>query len=243
MKRFLLFSLGFVSFFSSAQMSREISYGVFAGGIYSKMGEISTMIIPSGIYENYSTTEKGKTSAMGGVFINWKYPDMKLAIQPELYYSSQNTDFNYNDINGFNYTIGLKSNNLNAGFLLKYYPFEGFYIGAGSYFTFNLNKDQLTYTSNGAEIMSQTGVYFEPDALVQKVLKESLEGKDYFHAAFSLGYEFDNGLNLGARYHLGLGDAMETLENGHRFKNTNNKVGAISLQIGYRFTFDGSNNF
>jgi len=89
----------------------------------------------------------------------------------------------------------------------------------------------------------RAGVYFEPDAVVQNVLKQSLEGKDYFHLGMGIGYEFDNKLNIGIRYHLGLSDALETQQNGHRYREQNNMVNAFFLNIGYRFTFDGYNNF
>ena len=128
-------------------------------------------------------------------------------------------------------------------FMVKFYFTEGFYAGAGPYFNFNLDKDVLEYRSNGAEMSRRSGVYFEPDAVVQNVLKQSLEGKDYFHLGMGIGYEFDNKLNIGIRYHLGLSDALETQQNGHRYREQNNMVNAFFLNIGYRFTFDGYNNF
>ncbi|GEM59203.1 hypothetical protein FC1_24410 [Flavobacterium columnare NBRC 100251 = ATCC 23463] len=87
------------------------------------------------------------------------------------------------------------------------------------------------------------GVSFTPDPIVQKTLKESLEGTDYFQGIFGIGYEFQNKLVLGFRYHLGLTDALETKENGHRFMDNKNKTNAFSLHIGYKFDFDDSNNF
>ena len=101
----------------------------------------------------------------------------------------------------------------------------------------------MEYRSNGAEMSRRSGVYFEPDAVVQNVLKQSLESKDYFHLGMGIGYEFDNKLNIGIRYHLGLSDALETQQNGHRYREQNNMVNAFFLNIGYRFTFDGYNNF
>ncbi len=243
MRKYFLFISTFGTCLINAQLVREITYGVSAGAIYSQMNNLEPMIIPQGVYQNYSTSENAKFGAAGGVFLNWKYPTEKISVQLELYYSRQSTDFKYNDKNGLNYNIKFPFHNLNLGFLLKYYFTDGFYIGAGPFFTFSLDKDALTYTSNAEELSRQSGVYFEPDAVVQKTLKESFEGKDYFHSAFAIGYEFYNGLNIGFRYHLGLSDALETQENGHRFKNTNNKVSAFSLQIGYSFSFDGHNNF
>lgn len=244
MKKPILFFLSLFYFFSFSQgYDREITYGPLLGATYSKMNGIERSIIPDGIYQGYSTKEKSNIGISGGLFLNWKYTDKNLSLQPELWYSGQKVDFEYSDVKGLNYNLRFNYHYLNAGFLLKYYPIEGLYVGAGPYFSFNLSKDNLTYTSNGGELMSQTEVYFEPDAVVQKTLKESFTGKDYFHLAFALGYELGNGLSIGARYQMGFADAMETLDNGHRFRNTPNKVGAISLHIGYRFSFDSQNNF
>lgn len=232
-----------ISFSSAQNLAREISYGGFVGATHSQMMNIVPAIIPEGIYQGFDAKEKGSVGVSGGLFLNWKYPEMKISVQPELYYSKQKTEMRYNDIKGLNYNIGFSYSYLNAGFLLKYYFTDGLYLGAGPFFTLNLDKDMLTYTSNGSELMNQTGVYFEPDAVVQKTLKQSFEGKDYFHAAFAIGYEFENRFGVGLRYQMGLSDALDTLDNGHRYRNTNNKVNAFSLQISYRFQFDSYNNF
>lgn len=230
------------SAFLHAQYAREITYGANVGAMYSKMDNIAGAIIPEG-YAGYTTKEKSQIGAMGGFFLNWAYPDEKISFQPELYYSLQNTDFEYSDVKGLRYNVKLKYQNLNFGFLFKYYFTDKLYVGAGPFLTLNLVKDNLEYSSNGAELSAQSGVYFEPDIIVQRTLKRSFEGKDYFHAGFAAGYEFDNGINLGFRYHLGLSDAWATQENGHRFRENSNKVNSFSLQIGYRFNFTGTNNF
>lgn len=244
MRRILLFGTLLCSVFIYSQgYGREITYGLFLGGNYSKMGGIKRSIIPDDIYTGFTTNEKGGVGLTGGLFLNWRYIHRPLGVQPELWYSGQKTEMSYTDEKGLRYKLGLKWNYLNAGFLLKYYIGGGLYMGVGPYFTYNLDKDALKYTSNGAEIMEKTGVYFEPDSRVQRVLKESFEAKDYFHIGFAIGYEFENKINVGIRYHLGLSDAWETLENGHRYREIDNKVNAVSLQIGYRFDFDSSNNF
>lgn len=226
-----------------AQGDREITYGLFAGGIYSKMSNLPDVIVPKGIYEGYTLEEKGKFGGMGGFFINWKYPYAKVAIQTDMSYSSQGTDLNYEDIKGLKYKMTFGYSYINVGAQFKYYPVEGLYIGAGPYVGFNIASDNIKYTSNGQEIAASSGVYFEPDANVQKVLKESLTGKNYFYGVFSLGYEFSSNFSVGARYALGLTDAMTTEENGHRYSENKNKINSISLIIGYSFDFDDLGNF
>ncbi|MCH4828438.1 MULTISPECIES: outer membrane beta-barrel protein [Flavobacterium] len=233
----------FFTIVTHSQIGKEISYGFYAGAVYSKMNNIQNTIIPPNIYTNFSTTEKDKFGALAGVFLNWKYPRANISFQPEIFYSRQATDFNYNDNKGLNYQIKFDYHNLNLGFLFKYYIHEGLYLGIGPNVALNLNRNNISYTSNGAEMEQKYGVSFTPDPIVQKTLKESLEGTDYFQGIFGIGYEFQNKLVLGFRYHLGLTDALETKENGHRFIDNNNKTNAFSLHIGYKFDFDDSNNF
>lgn len=243
MRRVVLILLFINSLLSAQNSSKEITYGAMVGANYSKMGGIGEALIPTGVYEGYEVKEKANVGVNVGLFFNWKYPYEKISIQPELYYSKQTTDFEYRDIKDFNYNVSFSYDNLNAGFLFKYYFTDRLYIGAGPYFTFNLDKDALTYSSNGEDLAKESGAYFEPDVVVQRSLKQAFEGKDYFHAVFALGYEFENRFNIGVRYGLGLSDALETESNGFRFKNTDNKVNTISIHIGYRFEFDGYNNF
>lgn len=226
-----------------AQGDREITYGIFGGGIYSSMSNIPDAIIPNGIYKDFTLEEKGKFGGTGGVFINWKYPYAKVSIQTEISYSGQGTDLNYHDIKGLKYKMTFGYSYINVGAQFKYYPVEGFYIGAGPYVGFNIASDNIKYSSNSQEIFADSGAYFEPDENVQKVLKESFTGKNYFYGMLAAGYEFNSNLNIGIRYTLGLTDALATEENGHRYSENKNKINSISLIIGYSFDFDDLANF
>jgi hypothetical protein len=243
MNRFLILLFLMSSKLLLAQADREISYGFFAGANYSKMSNLADVIVPNGIYEGYNLNEEAKFGPSGGLLINWKYPYAKISLQTEVSYSNQGTDLNYDDINGLEYKIHFGYSYLNIGAQFKYYPIEGLYIGAGPYVGFNLTGDNITYTSNSQEIFGDSGVYFEPDATVEKVLKESLTGKNHFYLLFSTGYEFESNLSIGVRYSLGLTDSLATEENGHRFSENKNITNSFSLIIGYSFDFDDLTNF
>nr|WP_294929579.1 outer membrane beta-barrel protein [uncultured Flavobacterium sp.] len=242
MKKIILLIL-LVSTSKFFAQNREITYGLFAGGIYSSMSNLPDVIVPKGIYEGYTLEEKGKFGGTGGAFINWKYPYAKVSIQTEISYSGQSTDLNYEDIEGLKYKMTFGYSYINVGAQFKYYPVEGLYVGFGPYVSFNIAGDNIKYSSNAQEIFADSGTYFEPDANVQRVLKESLTGKNYFSGIFSLGYEFNSNFSIGARYTLGLTDALTTEENGHRYTENKNKINSVSLIIGYSFDFDDLANF
>ncbi|MFB9057510.1 outer membrane beta-barrel protein [Mariniflexile ostreae] len=226
-----------------AQGGREITYGLFAGGLYSTMSNLPDVIVPKGVYEGYTLEEKGKFGATAGIMINWKYPYAKISVQPELSYSFQATDLAYEDIHGLNYKMTFAYSYLNAGMQFKYYPIEGMYVGIGPSMAFNITSDNITYSSNAEDIFGGSGTYYEPDTEVQNVLNASLTGKNYFYGTFSLGYEFNSQFFIGARYALGISDALATEENGHRYQENTNKINSISLYIGYAFDFDDLTNF
>ncbi|MDN3672402.1 outer membrane beta-barrel protein [Flavobacterium branchiarum] len=226
-----------------AQGDREITYGFFGGGIYSKMSNLPDVIVPKGIFNGYTLKEEGKFGGTAGLVINWKYPYARVSIQTEMSYSGQSTDLNYKDAKGLKYKMTFGYNYLNVGAQFKYYPVEGFYIGAGPYVGFNLTGDNIKYSSNSQEVFGNSGVYFEPDATVQKGLKGALTGKNYFYGMLSAGYEFSSNLSIGARYTLGLTDALTTEENGFRYSENKNKINSFSLVIGYSFNFDDLANF
>jgi hypothetical protein len=243
MKRIILLFLLVSTKSLFAQSDREITYGLFAGGIRSTMSNLPDVIVPKGIYEGYTLAEEGKFGAVGGFIINWKYPYAKISVQTEVSYSNQGTDLNYEDEKGLRYKMNFGYSYLNVGAQFKYYPIEGFYIGLGPYVGFNLNGDNIKYTSNSQEVFADSGAYFEPDANVQKVLRETLTGKNHFYGTFSTGYEFKSRLSIGARYSLGLSDALTTEENGQRFSENKNKINSISVIVGYSFDFDDLGNF
>ncbi|MFD1602135.1 porin family protein [Flavobacterium artemisiae] len=243
MKKFILLILIISTQSVFSQGDREITYGLFGGGIYSKMSNIPDALIVDGIYEGFTLKEEGKFGGTGGFFINWKYPYSNVSIQTELSYSGQGTDVNYEDKKGLKYKMSFNYSYINIGLQFKYYPVEGFYLGVGPYLSFNIAGDNIKYTSNAQEVFADSGVYFEPDANVQKVLKESFTGKNYFSGVLSAGYEFSSNLSIGARYSLGITDAMKTEENGHRYSENKNKINSISLIIGYSFDFDDLGNF
>lgn len=242
MKHFFISISILISSFAEAQYFQEITYGLHVGANQSTVNNIEPTLIPQGIYTGYSTKENPAIGITAGFFINWKKNyDSLMGIEADVSYSNQSPVFTYENIKGLQYNLKFNYNYVDAGVLFKFYPFQNLYIGLGPTLALNVSPNDLTYTSNGDT--KPGGITFESDAVVQKVLKESLEGNNFFKATFGLGYEFNSDIIIGVRYHLGLSDAIETKGNGFRFTETDNKFNSFSVRIGYRFHFDESRNF
>ena len=243
MKKNFIILIILTSYYCNSQSFREMSYDMFAGANYSVMSNLPDVIVPKGLYSGYSLEESPVIGITAGVSVNFFYPYAKISIQPQVFFSKQSTDLKYKDDEGLNYNMQFGFSYINVGVLFKYYPVEQLYIGAGPNFGLNLNPDGITYTSNGAQMMEETGVYFEPDIVVQKYLKESLSGTNHLFASFALGYEFSNNITICAKYNLGLSDALATEENGFRYTENKNKITSFSLTLGYIFSLDDKHNF
>jgi hypothetical protein len=93
--------------------------------------------------------------------------------------------------------------------LAKYYPTKEISIEAGPYFSYLLSVSPASTVIDGAEIP----------------LSDLKGGKDA-GLAFGVGYEFAKGLNLSARYNLGISDVANNI----KWKNN-----VIAISVGWFF--------
>lgn len=99
-----------------------------------------------------------------------------------------------------------KLNYLNIPLMGKYYAAKGFSLEAGPQIGYLLSAKK-----NGTN------------------LKSTFHKLD-FGVNFGLGFKFNNGLNFGARYNLGLSDINKTINSSCKHKNE-----VFQLTIGYNF--------
>lgn len=237
MKRSLLVFMFLFSFYAQAQFDVDLTYGVKGGGTWSKISNLPEMIVSEDYYTNYSLKGKPRWGATAGLFLNYKFPDTRIALQPELMYTMQGGDLEYSDIKGLNYTMEFKYNYIALTSLVKVYVAGGFNVGAGPVLSFNLTPNNIEYKSNQADFG------FGDDIQTRQALRNVIKGKTDFALALNLGYEFENGLMIDARYNLGLTDMIETQVNGYKFIENSNKSSVIMLTVGYAFNFDSRRNF
>ncbi len=135
----------------------------------------------------------------------------KVSLQPELILSMQGAE--YEDSDGFDGRF--KFNYLNVPVMAKLYVSDGVFVEAGPQVGFLLSaKDEYDSPTSG-----------EDD------IKDEVKSTD-FGANVGLGYQFDSGLNINARYNFGLSNINDFESPGFDFKNQNN---VLSVGVGYRF--------
>lgn len=145
------------------------------------------------------------------------------AFQVELLYSGQGFS-----LEGGDYTEGtvaentIKMNYLNIPMLYKYYMSEGFSLEIGPQVGFLL-------TANSENEIEGAGN-----------LKDQLTTAS-FDVAFGLGYKFENGFNLNARYTYGITDVWKGVDDNinddyyYYYYDYGQRNGVFQLTVGYYF--------
>jgi hypothetical protein len=134
----------------------------------------------------------------------------RFALQPELLFSQQGAKYSESD----GYDGEFKLNYLNLPVMGKLYVSDGLFVEAGPQFGL---------------LLSAKDKYNSPGDSGEEDIKDDLKAFD-FGANVGLGYQFDSGLNFGARYNFGIANIQDFTDSS--FKNTNN---VLSLSVGYRF--------
>jgi len=149
-----------------------------------------------------------------GIFLG-AYTECKVfdtfSIQPELLYSQQGAK--YTESEGFDGSF--KFTYLNLPVMAKLYVSDGLFVEAGP---------QIGYLLSAKDDYESPGLSGEDD------IKEEVKDID-FAGNLGLGYQFDSGLNLGARYSFGIANIQDFADTSD-FSNTNN---VFSLAVGFRF--------
>ncbi|MBL7872628.1 MAG: PorT family protein [Cyclobacteriaceae bacterium] len=147
--------------------------------------------------ENY----KNRTGFHAGAFALFKFA--KIGIQPELLFSKQGSNFQFNSGSGeanFDY--------INVPIILKLYTVAGINIQAGPQFGF-LSGGQLKQTIQGTT--------------TTQAAKDFYKGSD-LSLALGLGWDLPFGLTLDARYNLGL----SKINDGSNNNDAKNQVFQVS---------------
>jgi hypothetical protein len=231
----IIFFVSLVSFsYINAQYTKNLMFGFKAGAAYSGISNLSSMIVSESYYTGYTLTEKDRFGPVVGFFVNYKFEETSMAIQPELTYAMMGGLLNYSDVNGLNYQIDFRYEYVKLAFLAKAYITKGFHALGGPCLAYNISPTNLLYTSNGEAL-------YGPDLEAQQQMRNVLKGKSDFSLVAGLGYEFKNGINIEASYLFGLKDVIETQVNSFKFIENSNKSHSIQLTVGFAISSDGKN--
>ncbi len=205
-------------------------YGFKAGATRHEIKDVGITIIPEVFAEDtYQVETLPQLGFAGGVFFYHRFYKSRFAVQPEILFASRGGDFHYTDVRDLDYTIKFNYQYVSLGGLVKVYPGGGLHLGLGAQAAFNVASDRLMYTSNMPEL--------GPDLQIQQSLREVLTGSNDINLLGQVGYDFNFGLMVEARYVLGLSDVIETRANGFNFIENVNRGSGFQVTLGWAIKF------
>lgn len=211
-----------------SQYNEKVTYGIKVSALHSSISNLPEMIIGrDNSFAYYSIDSKGYYGLEAGFFLNYKVPDSRVAIQPEILYRNSGENVDYSNNSGKEYKLQLKYSYLQIGAFYKIYPIKGANLGVGAFYGLNLTPNNLDYTSNEAN-----GKY---DIENRQFFRDGISGRNDLSVSFILGYELEKSIHFDARYYFGVSDVIESRDASFKFIENTNRSNLFALSIGYSF--------
>jgi hypothetical protein len=198
------------------------SFGGRAGANYSKISNLSTIILSEPYFLNYTIKESSRIGWHLGIFYEYKLEDERLGFDTEIMYSTQGGNVEFSNIEkDFNYKMEFGYQYINIVGLAKWFPWSGKVgLGAGPFFGINVATRNIKYKSWGAGKLDAFGT----DLQQEQQLRNVLRGKNNFGLALDATYDINDIIKIGGRWYWSATNAVETQSNSYNFipaKNAN----------------------
>lgn len=214
------------------------SFGFKAGANYSKISNLSTIILSEPYFINYSIKETGRYGWHLGVFYQYDFEESPLGFQSEIQYARSGGNLEFSNFEkDFHYKMEFAYQYINILCITKWYPWKGHVsLGAGPFLGLNVATRNLKYSSWGEGKEDAFGT----DLQQQQQLQNVLRGKNNFGLAVDAAWDINSYMKIGARYYWSATNAVETQANSYNFitaKNANTAIEA-SLAISLETLFE-----
>ena len=212
-------------------------FGFKAGANYSKISNLSTIILSEPYFINYTIGESARTGWHLGIFYEYKFEDDPLGFMSEISFSKQGGNVDFSNLEkDFHYKMEFAYQYMNIVGLAKWYPgMKKFSLGAGPFLGINVATRNIKYSSWGAGKEEAFGT----DLQQQQQLRNVLRGKNNFGLCVDATYDVLEYLKVGARYYWSATNTVETQANSYNFitaKNTNTVI-EFSVSFGMERLF------
>ena len=202
--------------------------GLRAGVGYSSISGLSSIIENYDIRPTFTMNERGGVNPRIGVFGTWQY--CRLGAELGIDYTrilSKLTEHkipeNVTETTRFHYNF------ITPQFLLRFYVFPKFYMGAGLSAAIPFGSRNIDFAND------RIGeVYRQQAERTQDHLRESVKARVAFIPTIKIGYvDIKNGLEAGLEYGFGFNDMLRTSANDYGYQERMNNLQTVSLTIGY----------
>lgn len=222
----------------SSIRAQVYSFGLKAGANYSKVSNLSTIILSEPYFINYNIQESNRVGWNLGIYYEYKLENERLGFQSEIMYSKQGGNVEFNNYEkDFNYKMEFAYQYINIIGMAKWFPWEGnVSLGAGPFLGINVASRNIKYTSWGAGKEAAFGT----DLQQEQQLRNVLRGKNNFGLVVDAAWDINKLVKIGGRYYWSGTNTVETQSNSYNFipaKNTNT-VFEFSVAVNFASMFE-----
>ena len=202
--------------------------GLRAGVGYSSISGLSSIIENYDIRPTFTMNERGGVNPRIGVFGTWQY--RRLGAELNIDYTRISSKLTEHKIpENVTETTRFHYNFITPQFLLRFYVFPKFYMGAGLSAAIPFGSRNIDFAND------RIGeVYRQQAERTQEHLRESVKARVAFIPTIKIGYvDVKNGLEAGLEYGFGFNDMLRTSTNDYGYQERMNNLQTVSLTIGY----------
>ncbi|NII27576.1 PorT family protein [Pseudoflavitalea sp. X16] len=214
--------------------AQEYAFGFKTGANYSKISNLSTIILSEPYFINYSITETGRYGWHLGIYYDYNLVDKRLGFQTEILYARQGGNVEFSNYErDFHYKMEFAYQYVNLVGLAKWFPFEKTVaLGAGPFLGINVATRNLKYTSWGEGKEEAFGT----DLQQQQQLRNVLRGKNNFGVAVDASWMIKDAVKINGRFYWSATSAVETQANSYNFIATKNNNSVWELSVGFNMS-------
>ena len=202
--------------------------GLRAGVGYSSISGLSSIIENYDIRPTFTMNERGGVNPRIGVFGTWQY--RRLGAELNIDYTRISSKLTEHKIpENVTETTRFHYNFITPQFLLRFYVFPKFYMGAGLSAAIPFGSRNIDFAND------RIGeVYRQQAERTQEHLRESVKARVAFIPTIKIGYvDVKSGLEAGLEYGFGFNDMLRTSTNDYGYQERMNNLQTVSLTIGY----------
>jgi hypothetical protein len=233
MNRIVLCGLLLIGFHTTTR-GQEYDFGFKAGVNYSKISNLSTIILSEPYFINYSIAETGRTGWHLGIYYDYNLEDKRLGFQSEIMYARHGGNVEFSNYErDFHYKMEFAYQYINLVGLAKWFPFEkSVALGAGPFLGINVATRNLKYTSWGEGKEEAFGT----DLQQQQQLRNVLRGKNNFGLAVDASWLIKDAVKVNGRFYWSATSAVETQANSYNFIATKNNNTVFEFSVGFNMS-------
>lgn len=203
-------------------------WGLRAGGGYSTVSHLGSMIENFDIRPRFTMKEQGGFSPQIGMYISWQYRRMGIELGAD-YFRLGGKVSEYKELQQITETTEFHYNSISPLLLFRCYATPQLYMGVGMSATIPFGVSSISFTNHRSDPMGQ-----QQSVLTQSHLRDAFKSKIILMPTLRLGFtDKKTGWEASLEYRYGLNDFLDTHPNDYGYSEQPNRAQYVGFTIGY----------